>query len=345
MLRLIISFSFILVLFACNSDEEEKILPATVGDVSEILVVGEKEHWNGMVGDTLRAFFDQPYPKLPQGEGMYDLRFITPLQFVDYEKRQAHIFRLSIGDKEQNRDARITQSEDIYAKGQKIYTFYALDGRSFVPTFNELKHQILYDLEKRTIARGIDRHQTLEDLAINKKVMEKFNVDISIPKGFRVSSESENVTVLKRYRDKALRIRDLGVRSHDISDGIVIYRYNHNSDSTFTLKRQIEIRDSILGLNVVSANEAPMKVEPLRDPMLEEIDLNGVFATKMRGLWRFDSPIMGGPFVNVSFFHEENGYAIGIDGYVFSPKFDKRDFVREVEAILHSAVPVLKPKE
>ena len=341
MLRITFTILLALFLFSCSSDDKkEKRLPATVGDISEILVVGDPQNWKGLVGDTLKEFFNRPYPSLPQRERMYDLRFVTRSQFADYEKRQAHIFILSIGGNEQNRDVRVTQAEDVYAKGQKIYTFYALDGSSFFPVFNELKHQILEDLEKRTIVRGISRHQVLEDLAINKHVMDKFNLDISVPKGFRVSSENENVMVLKRYRDKALRIKELGVRSHDISDGIVIYRYNHNSDSTFTLRRQIELRDSILGRNIFSVNDTPMKVEPLRDPVIYEIDLNGNYAVKMRGLWRFDSPIMGGPFVSINFFHEENDYAVGVDGYVFSPKFDKRDFIREVEAIVHSVVPI-----
>lgn len=341
--KILFTFMLTSVLLSCRPQDENGIkLPATLGDVSQVVVVGNESLWKGNVGDTIRKYFSKPYPQLPQGERYYDLRFIKESRFIEYEKRQANVFYLSIGDKEQNREARVTQAVDNFAIGQKIYTFYAINEKAFFELFEKIKVQILSDLENRTIYRGIQKHQTLKDLGLNKKILDKFGLDMTIPKGFQIASENDNTLSLKRYRDKALKIAEMGVRSHDISDGLVIYKYDHRSDSTFTLKRQMAIRDSILAQIVFSANEKPMRTERQWMPEIEELDLNGNYATKMRGLWRFDSPIMGGPFINLSLFHEVNDYAIGIDGYVFSPKFDKRDFVREVEAILHSATPVAK---
>ena len=46
---------------------------------------------------------------------------------------------------------------------------------------------------------------------------------------------------------------------------------------------------------------------------------------------------MGGPFVSITTLDTKNSRMITIDGYVFAPEFDKREYLREVEAIIKSA--------
>ncbi|MCK5028344.1 MAG: DUF4837 family protein, partial [Bacteroidales bacterium] len=49
-------------------------------------------------------------------------------------------------------------------------------------------------------------------------------------------------------------------------------------------------------------------------------------------------------FVSFSFIDEKNNKVINIDGFVFAPQFDKRDYLRQVEAILNSVqIPVHEP--
>ena len=45
---------------------------------------------------------------------------------------------------------------------------------------------------------------------------------------------------------------------------------------------------------------------------------------------------MGGPFVNYTFYDESTERIYMIDGMVFAPGFDKREFLRHVEAIAHT---------
>ena len=44
---------------------------------------------------------------------------------------------------------------------------------------------------------------------------------------------------------------------------------------------------------------------------------------------------MGGPFVSYSTLDEATGRVLTIDGYVYSPKLDKRNFMREVEHLVY----------
>jgi hypothetical protein len=45
---------------------------------------------------------------------------------------------------------------------------------------------------------------------------------------------------------------------------------------------------------------------------------------------------MGGPFINYTIINESTNKVIGIDGFVYAPQFDKRDYLRQLEAILTS---------
>ena len=67
-----------------------------------------------------------------------------------------------------------------------------------------------------------------------------------------------------------------------------------------------------------------------------EFLLNDNYIAEMRGLWKLVGDYMGGPFISISTVDEKRNRIITIDGYVYAPKFNKRNYLRQVEAILYS---------
>jgi hypothetical protein len=49
-----------------------------------------------------------------------------------------------------------------------------------------------------------------------------------------------------------------------------------------------------------------------------------------------ENAFMGGPFVSVTTYDERRGMIVTVEGFVFAPKFDKREYLREVEACVKS---------
>ena len=45
---------------------------------------------------------------------------------------------------------------------------------------------------------------------------------------------------------------------------------------------------------------------------------------------------MGGPFISHVMYSPDGKYMVGIEGFVFAPKFDKIQYLRSVEAIVYS---------
>ena len=77
-------------------------------------------------------------------------------------------------------------------------------------------------------------------------------------------------------------------------------------------------------------------------PKTRYINFNGLTAKEIRGLWRMEGFIMGGPFYSLAFYNPNNGRQYMVEGYVYAPQFDKLKFIREIEAMVKSAT-IIEP--
>jgi hypothetical protein len=57
----------------------------------------------------------------------------------------------------------------------------------------------------------------------------------------------------------------------------------------------------------------------------------------MQGLWKMqDGYAMGGPFISLIQLDEKRNKIITVEGFVFAPAHEKRELMRQLEAILYS---------
>ena len=104
------------------------------------------------------------------------------------------------------------------------------------------------------------------------------------------------------------------------------------------------IRDSITGESGVGKETFPQIIHqnsqrkhgPVSYTHLEytPITLNGKYCGVMRGLWRMQGDMMGGPFVSHTRLDEKNHRVVVAEGFVYAPETDKRNFMRRIEAAL-----------
>ena len=57
---------------------------------------------------------------------------------------------------------------------------------------------------------------------------------------------------------------------------------------------------------------------------------------ELRGLWRTEKAFMGGPFLSYTVLDEKRNRIITAEGFVFAPSLDKRNYVRELQAIIQT---------
>jgi hypothetical protein len=56
----------------------------------------------------------------------------------------------------------------------------------------------------------------------------------------------------------------------------------------------------------------------------------------MRGLWRLVNDFMGGPYISLAELDASNQRVVVAFGYVYAPGKSKRNFLKQVEAMIYS---------
>ncbi|MBT8400476.1 MAG: DUF4837 family protein, partial [Rhodothermia bacterium] len=104
-------------------------------------------------------------------------------------------------------------------------------------------------------------------------------------------------------------------------------------------------RDSLGQLYLLGNAGGFVQIDRRRPLVAENIDFLDRYGFEVRGLWHLVGPDnageivsygAGGPFLTYAFYDEETGRNYLIDGMVFAPGFDKREFLRQLEVIAHT---------
>ena len=79
----------------------------------------------------------------------------------------------------------------------------------------------------------------------------------------------------------------------------------------------------------------PIVAEVYQFPLYNNnVKVGMLTGAELRGLWESVNDKMGGPFYEFSFIDKTGENVISVGGFVYAPEEDKRDYLREVEAIV-----------
>ena len=118
---------------------------------------------------------------------------------------------------------------------------------------------------------------------------------------------------------------------------IFVYYIENGNPADITPEWIIEQRDKLTEKFVRGTFEGSyVKVDGRRPLTSENINFLGRFGYETRTLWHMTEDAMGGPLVNYTFYDEDQRRIYMIDGMVFAPNYDKREFLRQVEAIAYT---------
>ena len=330
-------FSFVLVFTSCD---DSRILPKSTGTAGELLVVMDGVHWEGEPGKALKASFQQWIKGLPQREHRFTLVNFSHAGFSGMLNSHRNIILAEIGTSVQK--AEVRKEFEHWSKDQLLVQIVAPDVDQWLSVFNQQAEQIsdLFDTTER--ARIQKSQVKLEDAAHGARTEKHFGVNVKIPKDFIMVDGNDEFMHFRR--DWAIRSRTSNGpdMSHNVIDGVFVYSYPYTSDSTFTRDALMDMRDSRLREYVAGPTEGSYMATQrffqeldLR-PSMKAVTLDSEFATEMRGLWGMVGAKMGGPFISVSFVNKERNAVVAVEGYVYAPQFDKREFLRYIDAIVYS---------
>ncbi|MBL7970919.1 MAG: DUF4837 family protein [Prolixibacteraceae bacterium] len=324
MKQVITNLTFLVVLSliwsSCNKPGAK--YETITGKAGELVVVIGKETWKGPTGSLIREVLAQPQSSLPQSEPMLSLMDVPPSAFVNIFKTHRNILTVKISST--YTEPKVEFTNDTWAYPQAIVNIQASSPENFEELFKANSNKILAYFLKAEKDRLKSVYRKSYEKGIYKTLHDDLKLDLYVPVGFNIVKKDSDF-VWMRY-DTPL-----------IYQSIIVYTYPYDSDSTFTRKFQLGKR------NLIAKNHIPgplpgsyMTTETELPLDFNILKFNGNYASEMRGLWKVENDFMGGPFVSLSVLDAARRRVVTVEGHVYAPKNDKRNYLRQVEAMVYS---------
>jgi hypothetical protein len=321
---LIAGVALIFILQACTFSDSG--LKKSIGTVNELLIVtNDKLQWEGELGDTLRAVFAAEMPALTQPEPIFDLVNVADEDFSMLFQKYHNIFIVDIDPKYAGARSETTLNQ--FAQPQRVIRVTAPDLSSFVSELYQKKEsfiKLFIDIERE---RTLTINQLSVNMALSAEVEKKFGFYLPISGGFYKAKEAPEFMWIRHKMTKARQ---------DLELSIMIYTMDYQDTFVFDPRHIIQWRNAMTMEHIPGPSPLSfMKVATeFKPPIFDTIpDFPGGYAIETRGLWEVEHDFMGGVFISYTFIDKAKNKVVTLDGYVYNPNDDKKNFVRQLEAI------------
>ncbi len=345
-------FLFVMaVLLATAGCGEVDYRPEAIGNDAEIVIVTDDAYWNGEIGEALRATISDYIETLPAPERAFELRRMNmATSFEDIRMQKNVVFVAPFTDT--TAVARFLRSrlpedagaadngiavhrEDLWRRNQMIVYMTAATPEALEQTIRESGDDVLY------LFNNIARQRATRDIfekgrqkKIEEYLMERHGFAVNVQHDFRIAIDTTNFVWLRRILSDTWR-------------SIFVYYIENANPAVLTPEWIYATRDSLTKQWIQGNAGGFVQIDrPPRRPLETElVNFLGRYGFETRGLWqmvgqREDGSHFqfgaGGPFVTYTFYDEPSGRIYMIDGMVFAPGYEKREFLRHMEATAYT---------
>ncbi len=312
--------SCLLCFFSCTDSQQGAISKIT-GKPGEVLVVSSIDISKTPLRDSIEAILKMEYPYIPQSEPSFSTMFVTENMF-------SHIlqpFRNILFIKFHADSTRVTMrmGADRWATGQRLVYLSGQDQRSiatYLGAHRDLFYNLFEDFERGRLQAA---NLALEEKMLGDSVRAHFGVSLIFPRGYQL-------------RRLAPDFRWYSIETKDISQGILVYKYKRNGE-WWALDTLVSHRDSMTRRYIPGPNvDTYMKTVDIVPPFIQQRVFHDDTVYEVRGFWEVEGHPMGGGFVSYSRLSRGRDSVVTTEGYIYAPRFKKRDYVRALDALLRS---------
>lgn len=310
-----------LSIVSCNMNST--LLPLAQGKEGEVLIVIDKHLWGGACGDTIRRVLGEPVPGLPAPEPMFTLLQQDALSGFMEKFRNVLVVSIDPGYEA----TKLSPKTNVYAQNQLIFTVQAPSADSAAACVLRNKDVITAKFLEKDRDSYIDYYRKIVSEQIGKKLNEKFHVDICVPKEYSLGMEQDDFVWLSREEGEKIW-------------GLLIWTEPYTAKSQLTADNLIAKMNQMTRKYVSGKDPGSyMADEPTVPPVVKIFEKDGNYCVQMNGLWQMEKGFMGGPYVNLSMVDLQHKQIVTGVGFVFYPNRDKRQYIRQLEAILYTMAP------
>lgn len=318
---ILLLFTGLLVLSSCKNKGGESrasagVKPKSTGKLGELVVVMPESWWQDTAGAAFRYYFSSEYPGLPQIESRFTVVHIPPKAYNRLFKTHRNLVLV-----EQEDSAGIGFVKDRFATGQLVMALEANSPMELAELLKKNGDKAVRQFTKAEVGRLNSAHR----LVATHDAAQEFadlGIEVTIPNDFRLNLVEDDLIWF--FRDK-----------REVTQGVLIYVGASLPDMGME-EAVVAARDSATLRVEGELPDTYMRVEKLYAPVVLATELQGRFAMETRGLWKMENDFMGGSFINKTIWDDANGRFVAVDGFVYAPGKDKRNYMMELEAIVES---------
>jgi len=308
------------LLVSCNGGP--KLMPSISGKAGEVVVVISKGDWETDPGIALRSVLGSEQPFLPQPEPIFNLVNVPENAFsnIFQTHRNIIIVHTSINVQQPT----IAYQENVWAAPQTVITISTANARDAADLINKESDKLTNVLLQAERNRNISNCKKYEEKALRDIVTATFSGSPYFPKGYNLKKQTADFIWIS-------------YETTYTNQGVFVYSYPYKDSTDFTLAKLMAMRNEVLARNVPGQFEnSYMTTNMMIEPGFRWVKYNKRNFVEIRGLWEVQNDFMGGPFVDHAFLDKSKQRIIVLEAFVYAPRYDKRNYLRQVESIIYS---------
>ena len=304
----------------CDNSNNKRIVPkSNGGSLNDITVVVDNLLWEDSVGEVIRDTLAAPVEGLSVEEAQFRLRQMPPSVFTGFATKGRTILKIEKGTK-----AGTQILSNRYAKPQTVAVVTGETNQEIIDQISENSAKIIDAFKKEELKEK--QRRIKKSLFNDKPIEEQLGLSINFPTAYRIAKNKDDFFWLRR----------------DIETGTVDFMIYETPLSAIrkgdsAVKDVVRLRDSVGKIYIEGPLEGSyMGTEEAFTPFISKTIIDNKPTLETRGLWDVKNAFMSGPFINYAIEDKVNNRNLIIEGYVFAPSVNKRDYVFELEAIIKS---------
>ena len=324
MKNLAAAIAVVLAITSCSEEKKKQLLlPNITGKAGEIIVVIDKGHWEGVVGTAIRDSLTAETPFLPQPEPLFTLVNVPRNAFNSMFQVHRNVLIVNI-------DSSVTEpgmvlKKDLWAAPQTVVYINATDSETAAKIIEENSATLVTTLEQAEIDRIIRNIKKYEEPKIATAVTEMVGGAPHFPSGYKLKKRTSDF-IWAEYATQG------------VTQGVLVYKYPVvEGEDMMSLESIIDNSNEMLKNNVPGMFENTyMTTSNALRPGIEYKRYKGLAFAEVRGFWEVYNDYMGGPFVSHAFYSKDGKEIIVLQAFVYAPKYDKRQYLRQAESVIYS---------
>lgn len=293
------------------------------GKAGELLVVINNEFLNTDISAQAQSVLNQYEMGMIQPEPPFNLLMISRNHFSSVFRSHRNVLFIDVNPKHVT--PQVTFHRNMWTQNQAYVAVGVNRPDTLVDVLQAHHKKIINFFVESEISRYLLSYRAIPNSRDQHALRKKFNMNIDLPKGFEIRIVEDAYVWIS-------------LESPDHSQGIIIYQRPYTDTLQLEKWAILRYRDSLLQKYMPGPTQGSYMTTEYIIPVRKQIGrfVNNGYTVELIGKWRVENDFMAGPFASYTFVDEARKMLYTVDGYVYYPNKNKRNYMRQLQAICRS---------